>query len=972
MAASGTIWGSFSGISDTKVRPYMTYEEYDLDASLNKSKVSVKLYFTLVNTAYYGFGTASSLSTTVSSTVVNHSNHAFGLSSSSGVTTELIASSTWTITHNSNGSFSATLSSAGSTNIPWGSFNFSGTMTLTTLTRATAVTSTAASSVGGTSATVGGTVTDAGLPPCSDRGVYWGTSSGSQPTKITSGSGAGAFTANITGLARGTTYYFKAYSYNTSYGYRYGSVLNFTTTAAAPSVTTGSASLVDVSTATVSGTVTDDNGASVTARGICYNTTGSPTTSDSTEASGTGEGAFSGDLTGLTPDTTYYAKAYATNSEGTSYGVEVSFTTLTAEPVVTTTPGATGVTSSTATVAGNVTSDSGSTITERGFVYGASENPTTSDSKAITTGTTGAMSKELTSLTPGTLRHFRAFATNSEGTGYGDDSTFTTLPVVPTSLVATVADKDQIDLTWVKGLGGTYTIVRRGTTPPANINSGDLVYQGTGTSISDTGLDAGTLYYYRAWSATTSDWSVAYSSTYASDSETTKYDFEDPENAFVDDSNYATVPTTDGKLYAQVSKDGGTTWSMSKELTFTGTITAQDFGLGITELWGKSWVGSDLDDGSFAVKLTGGSNGTSYQTYKTFGFTITDTAVLTGVRVRVNAAYDGSDILLYYVMADGYYGTSPLPVGEGSLVYDSTLDRPTFYDGTDWQPMASVEYVDAMSTGNSLQIDCSGGVSDSYGVLSGVVNGSNTRFTVSLGSYVSGSLKVYLNGQLQTQGSSEDWVETTPGSGTFDFATAPTTGDVIIANYQFVTSATGNADTLDSYHASHFASLTGTETLTNKTLSTGSEIDENVDIVEVLKQVYPVGVLYITTISTNPNTIFGFGTWVAFGEGKVLVGKASSGTFSTAGATMGSETHTHSLTSGYAKVGMVADNNSTVVYDRTATTFASDAYTNSGTAGEGHYSTVAGNGYASALGGNSGSGNSIQPSIVVYMWKRTA
>lgn len=80
-------------------------------------------------------------------------------------------------------------------------------------------------------------------------------------------------------------------------------------------------------------------------------------------------------------------------------------------------------------------------------------------------------------------------------------------------------------------------------------------------------------------------------------------------------------------------------------------------------------------------------------------------------------------------------------------------------------------------------IDQSGGTSDTYGVLSGTLNGSNTTFTVASGIYTSGTLEVYLNGQLQTQGSSEDWTETTPASGTFDFITAPSSTDEITARY---------------------------------------------------------------------------------------------------------------------------------------------------------------------------------------------
>lgn len=85
--------------------------------------------------------------------------------------------------------------------------------------------------------------------------------------------------------------------------------------------------------------------------------------------------------------------------------------------------------------------------------------------------------------------------------------------------------------------------------------------------------------------------------------------------------------------------------------------------------------------------------------------------------------------------------------------------------------------------GSGLYIDQSGGTSDTYGILSGSINGSNALFTVSQANYVSSSLKVWLNGQLQTQGTAEDWVETSPSTGTFTFNTAPLTGDLITAEY---------------------------------------------------------------------------------------------------------------------------------------------------------------------------------------------
>ncbi|NVO19358.1 MAG: hypothetical protein HXX13_06640 [Bacteroidetes bacterium] len=101
-----------------------------------------------------------------------------------------------------------------------------------------------------------------------------------------------------------------------------------TVSGAPPAVTTGSVSSVTSATASIGGTVVSDGGATVTSRGICWSTAPSPTILNSHTSDGTGIGSFSGSLTSLTPGTTYYAKAYATNSYGTSYGDEVTFTTL--------------------------------------------------------------------------------------------------------------------------------------------------------------------------------------------------------------------------------------------------------------------------------------------------------------------------------------------------------------------------------------------------------------------------------------------------------------------------------------------------------------------------------------------------------------------------------------------------------------------------------------------------------------------
>lgn len=88
---------------------------------------------------------------------------------------------------------------------------------------------------------------------------------------------------------------------------------------------------------------------------------------------------------------------------------------------------ASSITTVAATLAGNVTSDGGATVTERGIAYGTSANPTTSGSKVVVSGTTGAFTGDVSGLSPSTTYHYRAYATNAIGTTYGNDSTFTTL-----------------------------------------------------------------------------------------------------------------------------------------------------------------------------------------------------------------------------------------------------------------------------------------------------------------------------------------------------------------------------------------------------------------------------------------------------------------------------------------------------------------------------------------------------------------
>ena len=278
------------------------------------------------------------------------------------------------------------------------------------------------------SATVVGFVVASG-DGFSERGVCYSTQTGptisdskvtftDQVTKAT-------FNVKLSGLAYATVYYARAYAINAN-GTIYGDEVTFTTLPVVPTLTTAAITAITGNSAAGGGNVTVAGGADVTVRGICFGKNHNPTVSDSKTANGTGTGAFVSALAGLKGHTIYYVRAYATNSAGTGYGPEVTFTTLVDLPVVTTTA-VTGITKISAVSGGEVTYDGGGTVTARGLAWGTASNPTISGT-IIDGGTgTGLFVSNIAGLVLNTTYHIRAYATNSAGTAYGADISFTTL-----------------------------------------------------------------------------------------------------------------------------------------------------------------------------------------------------------------------------------------------------------------------------------------------------------------------------------------------------------------------------------------------------------------------------------------------------------------------------------------------------------------------------------------------------------------
>jgi hypothetical protein len=547
-------------------------------------------------------------------------------------------------------------------------------------------------------ASSGGEITSEGGAPVTSRGVCWSTSTGptTADSKTSDGTGTGNFTSNLTGLTQSTTYYVRAYAGNSA-GTGYGNEVSFITQATVPpTLSTTAIDGISPTTAISGGNVTGDGGASITARGVCWNTSGTPTTADSKTSDGTGTGSFTSNLAGLTGNTKYYVRAYATNSAGTTYGNELFFTTIPSNVTLPTAAAATAtvVANTTATINGAVNANGNSTTVtfEYGttFLYGSTADATPSP---VTGVVPTNVSAALTGLIPGTTYHFRVKAVSAGGTVSSTELTFTTLQLpsattdAATSLTTTTAtlngtvnaNGSSTTVTFEYGTTTTYGSTVTATQSPVTGNSNASV------SVDISGLTGGITYHFRVKAVSVGGTSYGADLTF--------------------DSN-CTLPTA---ITNAASGIGSTTATLNGTVNANGFSTTVTFEYGLTTSYGSTVAATPgLATGSSNTSVSSGLTGLTPNTLYHYRLKTSN----------CGGAFDGNDLT---------FATSTVP------------GAPTIGTATKGNAQATVIFTAPVSDGGSVitgytAISNPGGItgtgSASPITVTGLTNGTAYTLTV--------------------------------------------------------------------------------------------------------------------------------------------------------------------------------------------------------------------------------------------------
>lgn len=276
------------------------------------------------------------------------------------------------------------------------------------------------------SAVSGGEITYTGGAEVSEKGLCWSVSPSPDINDFSqsAGSGSETFTLEINNLINNTTYYVRSYAISAGKT-SYGNQVIFQTREGNIKLVTRTVSSIGLNSASSGGFITDDGGAEIIAKGVCWSKGRAPTVNNNFTNDGSGRASYFSNVVNLDRNTLYYIRAYAENATGISYGDELSFTSLSGA-VELTTAEISDLTANSVVSGGNILSNGGIPVGERGVCWSKTPGPTTANQKIANGSGTGSFSVSLSQLENNQTYYLRAYAINAVDTWYGNEISFTT------------------------------------------------------------------------------------------------------------------------------------------------------------------------------------------------------------------------------------------------------------------------------------------------------------------------------------------------------------------------------------------------------------------------------------------------------------------------------------------------------------------------------------------------------------------